>query len=30
MEDMLKNAKATAQEKVSLLLGKTAPELKWH
>jgi len=30
MEDTLKIAKATAQEKVSLLLGKTAPALKWH
>ena len=30
MEDTLKIAKATAQEKVSVLLGKTAPALKWH
>ena len=31
MVDSLKTAKATAQEKVSLLLGKTtAPEMKWH
>ena len=29
-EDNLKAAKATAQEKTSLLLGKTAPEMKWH
>jgi len=29
-EFMLKTAKATAQEKTSILLGKTAPELKWH
>ena len=30
IEDMLRTAKATAQEKTSLLLGKTAPVLKWH
>ena len=30
IEDSLKTAKATAQEKTSQLLGKTAPELKWH
>ena len=30
MEDSLKTAKATAHEKVSLLLGKKAPEMKWH
>jgi hypothetical protein len=30
MEDSLKTAKATAHETVSLLLGKSAPELKWH
>ena len=30
IEAMLKTAKATAQEKTSMLLGKTAPELKWH
>jgi hypothetical protein len=30
MEDGLKTAKATAHEKVSSLLGKTAPEMKWH
>ena len=30
MEDTLKIAKATAQEKVSLLVGKTTPALKWH
>jgi hypothetical protein len=30
VEDMLKTAKATAQEKTSQLLGKTAPGLKWH
>ena len=30
IEEMLKAAKATAQERTSLLLGKTAPELKWH
>ena len=31
IEDTLKTAKATADEKTSLLLGKrTAPELKWH
>ena len=29
-EDALRKAKATAQEKTTLLLGKTAPELKWH
>ena len=29
-EDTLKTAKATAQEKVSLLLGKSGPEMKWH
>ena len=30
VEDMLRTAKATAQERTSLLLGKKAPELKWH
>jgi hypothetical protein len=30
IEDTLKTAKATAQEKTSLLFGKTGPELKWH
>jgi hypothetical protein len=30
IEDALRTAKATAQEKTTLLLGKTAPELKWH
>jgi hypothetical protein len=30
IEDMLRTAKATAQERTSLLLGKKAPELKWH
>ena len=30
IEDTLKTAKATAQEKTSLLLGKKAPEIKWH
>ena len=29
-EDTLKTAKATAQEKVSLLLRMDAPEMKWH
>ena len=29
-EATLKIAKATAHEKVSSLLGKSAPELKWH
>jgi hypothetical protein len=30
IEETLKTAKATAQEEVSLLLGKSAPEMKWH
>ena len=30
IEDMLRTAKATAQEKTSLLLGKKAPELRWQ
>jgi hypothetical protein len=30
IEDTLKTAKATAHEKVSLLLGKSGPEMKWH
>ena len=30
LEDALRTAKATAQEKTTLLLGKRAPELKWH
>jgi hypothetical protein len=30
IEPMLKTAKSAAHEKVSLMLGKTAPELKWH
>jgi hypothetical protein len=30
MEDTLKTAKATAHGKTSLLLGKPAPELRWH
>ena len=30
IEETLKTAKAAAHEKVSSLLGKTAPELKWH
>ena len=30
IEDMLRTAKATAQEETSILLGKTAPELKWR
>ena len=28
--DTLKIAKATAQEQTSLLLGRKAPEMKWH
>ena len=30
IEDTLKTAKTTAHEKVSLLLGMNAPEMKWH
>ena len=30
IEDSLKAAKATAQERPAILLGKVAPELKWH
>ena len=30
IEDTLKTAKATAQEKTSLLLGTNAAEMKWH
>jgi hypothetical protein len=30
MEDTLKTAKATAHEKVSILLGRNAAEMKWH
>lgn len=30
MEDSLKTAKATAHEKVSMLLGKNTPEIKWY
>jgi hypothetical protein len=30
MEDALKTAKATAYEKLSSLLGKNTPEMKWH
>jgi hypothetical protein len=30
IEEALKTAKATGHEKVSSLLGKSAPEMKWH
>ena len=30
IEEMLKTAKARGHEKVSSLLGKSAPEMKWH
>lgn len=30
MEETLRTAKATAHEKVALLLGKNTPDLQWH
>jgi hypothetical protein len=30
IEETLKTAKVTAQERVSLLLGKKIPDMKWH
>jgi hypothetical protein len=30
IEETLKTAKARGHEKVSSLLGKSAPEMKWH
>jgi hypothetical protein len=30
IEDTLRMAKAAAQERVALLIGKSGPELKWH